>query len=100
VGILNERGRGGRGFHFAHVELAEKIARACRENGIKRILQMSALNADKEKGTSYYLRSKGEAEDIIHAAASDGIGVTIFRPSVIFGPNDVFFQFVLHNYCE
>lgn len=92
VGILNERGRDGRGFHFAHVELAEKIARACRENGIRRILQMSALNADKEKGTSYYLRSKGEAEDIIHAAASDGIGVTIFRPSVIFGPNDDFFN--------
>ena len=92
VGILNERGRDGLGFHRVHVELAEKIVAACRHNGIKRILQMSALNADAETGTSHYLRSKGKAEVIIHAAAADGINVTSYRPSVIFGPGDAFFN--------
>jgi NADH dehydrogenase len=92
VGILNERGRDGRGFHHVHAGLAEKITEACRQNGIKRILQMSALNADTDTGTSYYLRSKGEAEDISHAAGADGIAVTSYRPSVIFGPKDEFFN--------
>jgi NADH dehydrogenase len=86
VGILNERGRDGRGFHYVHAGLAEKIIEACRQNSIKRILQMSALNADTDTGTSYYLRSKGEAEDISHAAGAYGIAVTSYRPSVIFGP--------------
>jgi NADH dehydrogenase len=92
VGILNEHGRDGRGFHYVHAELAEKIVEACRQNGIKRILQMGALNADTETGTSHYLRSKGEAEDIIHTAVADGIAVTSYRPSVIFGPKDDFFN--------
>jgi NADH dehydrogenase len=92
VGILNERGRDGRGFHYVHAGLAEKIIEACRQNSIKRILQMSALNADTDTGTSYYLRSKGEAEDIFHAAGAYGIAVTSYRPSVIFGPKDEFFN--------
>ena len=39
----------GKGFKHAHVELVEKSNSACRENGIKRLLQMSALNADADK---------------------------------------------------
>ena len=89
VGILNESGRSGAGFQFAHVELANKIVAACHENGIQRLLHMSALNADLTNGPSYYLRSKGEAENNVHAA--EGIHVTSFRPSVIFGANDSFF---------
>lgn len=91
VGILNEKGNNGKGFEHAHVELVEKLITACQENGIHRILQMSALNADAENGKSYYLRSKGKAEDLLHSNTA-GIKVTSFRPSVIFGKNDSFFN--------
>ncbi|MEJ2141246.1 MAG: complex I NDUFA9 subunit family protein [Gammaproteobacteria bacterium] len=90
VGILNEARDNGRGFHQAHVELAQKVIDACHAKGIKRLLHMSALNADAANGPSYYLRSKGEAEDLAHSAAN--INVTSFRPSVIFGPADSFFN--------
>ncbi len=90
VGILNEKGRQGKGFHFAHVELADKIITACKATGVRRVLQMSALNADADTGSSYYLRSKGEAEARLHAV--EGLRVSSFRPSVIFGPDDSFFN--------
>jgi len=89
VGILNEKGHNGRGFHHAHVALAEKVVAACRANGIQRLLHMSALGADA-KGGSFYQRTKGEAENLVHAA--DGLTVTSFRPSIIFGPDDAFFN--------
>ena len=90
VGILNEPRDNGQGFHRAHVELAQKVVDACHAKGVKRLLQMSALNADAQNGSSYYLRSKGEAEDLVHHASN--IKVTSFRPSVIFGPGDSFFN--------
>lgn len=90
VGILNERRHNGRGFCRAHVELAHRVVVACQDNGIKRLLHMSALNADADKGSSYYLRSKGEAENLVHMAKK--MNVTSFRPSVIFGPDDSFFN--------
>jgi NADH dehydrogenase len=93
VGILNERGRDGSGFRRAHVELTRKILEACRHVHIKRLLHMSALNADAQTSASHYLRTKGEAEDMAHqAAAAHGIRVTSFRPSVIFGREDSFFN--------
>lgn len=91
VGILNEKGNNGKGFKRVHVELVEKLINACQKNGIQRILQMSALNADAQKGLSHYLRTKGEAEDLLHSNTA-GIHVTSFRPSVIFGKNDNFFN--------
>jgi len=88
IGILNEKRHNGRGFCRAHVELAHKVVVACQDNGITRLLHMSALNADADKGSSYYLRSKGEAENLVHMAKK--LNVTSFRPSVIFGPDDSF----------
>ena len=46
VGILNEKGNDGREFHHVHVELSQKVITACQATGVKRILHMSALNAD------------------------------------------------------
>lgn len=91
IGILNEKGNSGKGFKHAHVDLAEKLITACEVNNIHRLLQMSALNANAETGKSHYLRTKGEAEDLLHTNDA-GIHVTSFRPSVIFGAQDSFFN--------
>jgi len=85
VGVLHG-GRGKASFAAAHTELARKVVAACRDTGVRRLLQMSALNAAPD-GPSDYLRSKGEAETIVRAS---GLDVTIFRPSVIFGREDKF----------
>lgn len=89
VGILNEQRRAS--FQRVHVDLPRHIVAACAELGIGRYLHMSAVHADAAHGPSRYLRSKGEGEDAAHAGAAQGVQVTSFRPSVIFGPNDHFF---------
>jgi uncharacterized protein YbjT (DUF2867 family) len=90
VGILNESGHDGSGFRKAHVDLARKLVKACQDTGVSRVLQMSALKANFERGPSHYLRTKGQAEQIIKDLCGDQIAYTIFRPSVIFGPGDSF----------
>jgi len=88
VGILNEPGRGGKGFRAAHVELTRGILQACRGAGVSRYLYVSALHAGR--GRSHYLQSKGEAEELVRSA--EGLGSTIVQPSVIFGAGDSFFN--------
>jgi uncharacterized protein YbjT (DUF2867 family) len=92
VGILNETGKRGTGFHRAHVELPQRVADAAVASGVGRLLHMSALHADAGERDSLYLKTKGEGEDRVHAAAEHGLVVTSFRPSVIFGPGDSFFN--------
>jgi NADH dehydrogenase len=86
VGILNERGFGGKGFRKAHVELTATVIAACARAGVGRLLQMSALRAGE--GESHYLRTRGEAEALVRASP---LRWTIIRPSVIFGPDDGLF---------
>jgi len=85
VGVLHN-GRGHASFREAHVGLARKVVAACRETGVRRLLHMSALNA-ATAAPSEYLKTKGEAETIVRNA---GLDTTIFRPSVVFGPEDSF----------
>ena len=88
VGILNESGRKGKGFQKAHVDLTARVIDTCLRQGVRRLMQVSALNAGK--GSSYYLKSKGEAENLIRSA--EGLNSTIVQPSVIFGEGDSFFN--------
>jgi len=91
VGILHDHDSRlpyGKAFGAAHVELPAKIVAAMKAAGIRRLLHMSALGADPQ-GCSEYLRSKGEGEAIVMAAAGD-LDITVFRPSVIFGIGDNF----------
>jgi NADH dehydrogenase len=90
VGILNERGRNGSGFGRVHTDLARLLIEACRKQHVDRLIHMSALNADADRGSSHYLRSKGRAERIIREESGPDLRWTIFQPSVIFGPNDDF----------
>lgn len=87
VGILNETGFGGGGFKRAHVALTRNVIDACKASGVRRLLQMSALNAGR--GESHYLKTRGEAEALVKAS---GLDWTIYQPSVIFGPGDGLFS--------
>lgn len=88
VGILNEQR--GSTFREAHVLLTDRVLQACTAAGVPRYLHMSALGVGR--GQSRYLISKTEAEDLVHYRAGEHLHVTSFRPSVIFGPGDSFFN--------
>lgn len=86
TGILNERGDSGIGFAQVFVDLLDTVIGAMRATGVRRLLQMSALNAGR--GDSHYLQARGRAER--HVRESD-LDWTLFRPSVIAGPGDGLF---------
>jgi uncharacterized protein YbjT (DUF2867 family) len=77
----------GSGFAKLHVDLPQKIVSACEGKRVHRLLHVSAIGADP-RGPSMYLRSKGDGEKAVHASAA--LAWTIFRPSVVFGPEDAF----------
>lgn len=74
-------------FERAHVQLPRAVVAACRASGVKRLLHMSALGASSA-APSEYLRSKALGERVVLDAAD--LAITVFRPSVIFGPEDRF----------
>jgi uncharacterized protein YbjT (DUF2867 family) len=86
VGILHESP--GRGFEALHAHAPGLIAAAAAAAGAARFVQVSAIGADVASA-SKYLSSKGRGETAAWAAFPD---TTILRPSVIFGPNDSFFN--------
>jgi uncharacterized protein YbjT (DUF2867 family) len=91
VGILNTKARQSHSFKATHIRIPENIAEAARFNRMTRILHMSALNASPE-APSEYLRSKAAGEDRLHELAGNDLNITSFRPSVVFGPGDGFFN--------
>jgi len=91
VGILNSAGsKAKNSFDGAHAELTATVIAACKNASVPRYLHMSSLGADAKNGSSEYLKSKGLAED--HVRRAKHLASTIFRPSVIFGPGDSFFN--------
>jgi uncharacterized protein YbjT (DUF2867 family) len=85
VGILFERGK--QRFDAVQARGAESVALAAASFGA-RMIHVSAIGAD-ENSPSLYARSKAEAEKLVLAAVPDTI---IMRPSIIFGPEDSFFN--------
>lgn len=86
VGVLWETGR--QGFQAIHAMGSKTIAEAAAAAGITRFVQMSALGADPE-GASKYARTKAMGEAAVRAAVPTA---TVLRPSVVFGPEDDFFN--------
>jgi NADH dehydrogenase len=86
VGILSQTGR--QRFEALHTQAAERIARAAAVHGVARLLHVSALGASADS-PSLYARTKAEGEARVRAAFPNA---TIFRPSILFGPEDDFFN--------
>ena len=85
VGILYERG--GQRFETVHVAGAEAVARAAATSGA-RLIHVSALGAD-DTSASLYASTKARGEKAALAAVPSAM---IVRPSIMFGPEDDFFN--------
>jgi uncharacterized protein YbjT (DUF2867 family) len=86
VGILAERGR--QTFERVHHLGPARLARLAREAGVERLVHISAIGADP-RSRSAYARTKAQGE----AAVRDSFPTaTILRPSIVFGPEDQFFN--------
>lgn len=86
VGILNESGKNR--FDAVQADGAARIARLAAEKGVARMVHVSALGADADS-ESAYSRSKAAGEAAVLQHMPDAM---ILRPSVIFGPEDNFFN--------
>lgn len=86
VGILGEFGK--QTFEAVQSEGAGRVARLAAEAGVARLVHISAIGADAGS-PSLYARSKAAGEAAASAAFPN---VTILRPSIIFGPEDQFFN--------
>jgi len=85
VGILFERGK--QRFNAVHTYGAEQVALAANAHGA-RLVHVSAIGAD-ENSPSLYARSKAAGERLVLAAQPSAV---IMRPSILFGPEDDFFN--------
>ena len=86
VGTFDARGKNN--FEAVQHKGAERIARIASEQGVARMVHISAIGADAESDSLYsQSKAKGEAAVLTHMP-----NAVILRPSVIFGPEDAFFN--------
>ena len=86
VGILQERRP--QTFELVHHTGPARLARLAREAGVTRLVHLSAIGADS-RSPSAYARTKAAGEQAVRDAFPTA---TILRPSVVFGPEDQFFN--------
>ena len=86
VGLLHESGR--QRFQAVHVMGARTIAERAKAAGVTRFVQISAIGADAGSAADY-ARTKAEGEAAVRSVFP---GAVIVRPSVVFGPEDAFFN--------
>jgi NADH dehydrogenase len=86
TGILYQSGK--QRFTSVHAKGAERIAKICKKKGVARFVHVSALGVDGAT-KSRYARTKLNGEKAVISAMPDA---TIIRPSVVFGPEDNFFN--------
>jgi NADH dehydrogenase len=88
VGIIREDRRRGVTFARMHVDAPRVLTHACRNEGVKRFIHMSALGASPT-GVSEYQRSKFEGEQAVRRV---GLEWTVLRPSLIHGTGSEFIR--------
>lgn len=86
VSVLASTGR--QTFEALNIDGARAVAKATREAGVKRLVHVSAIGADRTS-SSNYARTKGLGEQVILEEFPDAV---ILRPSIVFGPEDQFFN--------
>ncbi|SNR79503.1 complex I NDUFA9 subunit family protein [Puniceibacterium sediminis] len=86
VGILS--GNGKNSFDAVQADGAARVARLAAEAGVGQLVHISAIGADPESDSDY-ARTKGEGEAAVLGAFPNAV---ILRPSIIFGPEDGFFN--------
>ena len=86
VGLLHESGR--QRFASVHVDGAGAVAEAAAKAGVRRLIHVSAIGADANSDSAY-ARTKAGGEAAVKAAFPKA---TLIRPSVVFGPEDKFFN--------
>jgi len=86
VGILTQSGKNS--FGAVQDEGAGRVARIAAEQGISRFVHLSAIGADS-MSESAYARTKAAGEAAVQAAMPSAV---ILRPSIVFGPEDQFFN--------
>jgi NADH dehydrogenase len=86
VGILAQHGKNR--FESVQAEGAGRVARIAAEEGVERLVQISAIGADATS-PSEYARTKAAGEAAVLAAFPEAV---ILRPSIVFGQEDQFFN--------
>ena len=86
VGVLAERRAGD--FNALQAEGAGRVARIAAASGVSHLLQMSAIGASADSQAKY-ARSKAEGEALVRQHFPRAV---ILRPSLVFGPEDQFFN--------
>lgn len=85
IGLLFEKKRSG--FDRAHVDIPRAIAQSCARTKVLRFVHLSALGIDRSQARYALTKKAGE-----QAALDSFPMATILRPSVVFGPDDNFFN--------
>lgn len=88
VGIIEEKPLVGQTFHRIHTEGTRNVVATCSRIGVGRYAHMSALGT-RPNALSKYHKTKWAAEEIVRASS---LQWTIFRPSIIHGPDSEFIQ--------
>ncbi|MEM1372145.1 MAG: complex I NDUFA9 subunit family protein [Pseudomonadota bacterium] len=86
VGVLASSGK--QTFQALHVDGPREVAKAAKQAGVKSLVHVSAIGADAQSGADY-ARTKGLGEEAILQEFPEAI---ILRPSIVFGPEDQFFN--------
>lgn len=86
VGIIREFPARNITFRQLHTDSTAHLLETAKQSNIRRFIQMSA-NGTRENAQTTYHKTKWEAEKLLHQSALDW---TIFRPSLIYGPQDQF----------
>jgi NADH dehydrogenase len=90
IGIIREYPSKGITFEKIHYGIVDFLVKLAKTNDIERFIQVSALGVGPEGKTGYF-KTKFEAEGLLR---NSGLNITIFRPSIIYGPGDDFINMI------